>query len=103
MISRHVYPQTRPGKWSIGLLLAVFLLLIVATVSPQSAQPFNVSTLFDNTWPAIVSMTALAAAMGTFFVGLYTILRHRERATSVIFAVLLGALVILFVLLQLFI
>lgn len=103
MISRNVYPQTRPGKWSIGLLLAVFLLLIIATTSPQSAPSFNVSTLFTNTWPAFVSMTALAAAMGAFFVGLYTIFRHHERATSVIFAVLLGGLVVLFVLLQLFI
>ena len=102
MISRNVYPQTRPGKWSVWVVLAVFLLLIVATVSTQSAQPFNTGTLFDNTWAAAASMTAFAAAIGAFFVGLYTILRNQERAASVFFTVLLGGLVVLFVLFQLF-
>lgn len=47
-------------------------------------------------------MTAFAAAIGAFFVGLYTILRNRERAASVFFTVLLGGIVVLFVLFQLF-
>lgn len=102
MLSRNVYPQTRPGKWSVGLLLAVFLLLIASALIVQSGQPFNFNALFDNTWATIVSMAALAAALGAFGVGLYTILRNQERSVAVFFTASLGGLVALFVLMQLF-
>ncbi|MCC5893357.1 hypothetical protein [Exiguobacterium sp.] len=102
MLSRNVYPQTRPGKWSVGLLLAVFLLLIVSTLIVQSGQPFNVNALFDNTWATVVSMAALTAALGAFVVGLYTIFRNHERSVAVFFTMSLGGLVALFVIMQLF-
>lgn len=102
MLSRNVYPQTRPGKWSVLLFLAVFLLLLVSALIVQSAQPLNVDTIFDNTWAAIVSMLAIAAALGAFVVGIYTILRNHERSVAVFVTVSLGVLVALFVLMQLF-
>ncbi|TCI47369.1 hypothetical protein EVJ27_04390 [Exiguobacterium sp. SH3S2] len=102
MLSRNVYPQTRPGKWSVVLLLAVFLLLVVSALIVQSGQPFNFDTLFDNTWGVVFSMSAIAAALGAFVVGLYTILRNQERSVAVFFTVSLGGLVALFVLMQLF-
>ncbi|TCI52973.1 hypothetical protein EVJ24_10620 [Exiguobacterium sp. SH1S21] len=102
MLSRNVYPQTRPGKWSVALLLAVFLLLVVSALIVQSGQPFNFDTLFDNTWGVVFSMSAIAAALGAFVVGLYTILRNHERSVAVFFTVSLGGLVALFVLMQLF-
>ncbi|MDL5376869.1 hypothetical protein ACNOIU_14985 [Exiguobacterium mexicanum] len=102
MLSRNVYPQTQPGKWSVLLLLAVFVLLFVSALIVQSAQPFNFDTLFDNTWAAVVSMLAIAAALGAFVVGMYTILRNHERSVAVFFTVSLGGLVALFVLMQLF-
>ncbi|WP_214788247.1 hypothetical protein [Exiguobacterium sp. s21] len=96
MLSRNVYPQTRPGKWSVLLLLAVFFLLIISALIVQSGQPFNFDTLFDNTWAAVV------AAFGAFVVGVYTTLRNHERSVAVFFTVSLGGLVALFVLMQLF-
>lgn len=102
MFSRNVYPQTRPRKWSVLLLLAVFLLLLMSALIVQSAQSFNVDTLFDNTWAAVVSMLVIAAAVGAFVVGVYTILRNHERSAAVFFTVSLGGLVALFVLMQLF-
>ncbi|OGX79036.1 hypothetical protein A6395_08935 [Exiguobacterium sp. SH31] len=102
MLSRNVYPQTRPGKWSVVLLLAVFLLLVVSVLIAQSGQPFNFDTLFDNTWGVVFSMSAIAAAIGAFVVGLYTIFRNHERSVAVFFTVSLGGLVALFVLMQLF-
>lgn len=102
MLSRNVYPQTRPGKWSVVLLIAVFLLLLVSAFIVQFAQPFNFDTLFDNTWAAVVSISAVAAAFGAFVVGLYTILRNHERSVAVFSTVSLGGLVALFVLVQLF-
>lgn len=102
MLSRNVTPQTRPGKWSVLLLLAVFLLLLLSALIVQSAQPFNVDTLFDNTWATVVSMLAIAAAVGAFVVGVYTILCNHERSVAVFFTVSLGGLVVLFVLMQLF-
>ncbi|EPE60514.1 putative membrane protein [Exiguobacterium sp. S17] len=101
MLSRNVYPQTRPGKWSVVLLFAVFLLLVVSTLIVQSGQPFNFDTLFDNTWGVVFSMSAIAAALSAFVVGLYTILRNHERSVAVFFTVSLGGLVALFVLMQL--
>lgn len=102
MLSRNVYPQTQPGKWSVLLLLAVFVLLFVSALIVQSAQPFNVDTLFDNTWATVVSMLAIAAAVGAFVVEVYTILCNHERSVAVFFTVSLGGLVALFVLMQLF-
>lgn len=102
MLSRNVYPQTRPGKWSVALLLAVFLLLIVSSFIVQSGQPFNFDTLFENTWGSVFSMAAIAAALGAFIVGLYTILRNHERSAAVFFTVVLGGFVALFVITQLF-
>jgi len=102
MLSRNVYPQTRPGKWSVLLLLAVFSLLIVFALTVQSGQPFNLDTLFDNGWAAVVSILAIAAAFGAFIVGLYTIFRNHERSAAVFFTVSIGGLVALFVLMQLF-
>lgn len=102
MLSRNVAPQTRPGKWSVLLLLALFLLLSVSAFIVQSGQPLNLNTLFDNTWGAIVSMLAIAVALGAFVLGLYTILRNHERSAAVFFTVSLGGLVALFVLMQLF-
>lgn len=102
MLSRNVYPQTRPGKWSVVLLLTVFLFLALSALIVQSGQPFNFDTLFDNTWASIFSMSAIAAALSAFIVGLYTILRNHERSVAVFFTVLLGGLVALFVVMQLF-
>lgn len=102
MLSRNVYPQTRPGKWSVLLLLAVFFLLIISALIVQSGQPFNFDTLFDNTWAAVVSLSAVVAAFGAFVIGLYTIFRNHERSVAVFFTVSLGGLVALFVLMQLF-
>lgn len=101
MLSRNVYPQTRPGKWSVVLLLAVFVLLVVSALIVQSGQPFNFDTLFDSTWGTVFSMSAIAAALVAFVVGLYTILRNHERSVAVFFTVSLGGLVALFVVLQL--
>lgn len=102
MISRNVYPQTQPGKWSALLLLAMFLLLIVSALIVQSGQPLNSDALFDNTLATVASMAAVAAALGAFGIGLYTILRNHERSVAVFFTVSLGGLVALFVLMQLF-
>ncbi|RHB49984.1 hypothetical protein [Exiguobacterium sp. AM39-5BH] len=102
MLSRNVYPQTRPGEWSVLLLLVLFLLFIISAFIVHSAQPFNLDTLFDDTWSAVVSITAITATLGAFVIGLYTIFRNHERSAAVFCAVSLGGLVVLFVLMQLF-
>jgi predicted membrane channel-forming protein YqfA (hemolysin III family) len=75
---------------------------MVSAFIVQSAQPFNLDTLFDNTWAAVVSITAITAALGAFGIGLNTIFRNHERSTAVFFTVSLGGLVALFALMQLF-
>lgn len=102
MLSRNVYPQTRPGKWSVVLLLAVFLFLVASALIVQSGQPLNFDTLFASTWGTVFSMSAIATALVAFVVGLYTILCNHERSVAVFFTVSLGGLVALFVIMQLF-
>jgi len=95
-------PKTNLGKWSIGLILAMFLLFVFGsslTDTLYESVPAGGTILED-----IVSRPALAISMLVGFgagisalvTGLISIIKHKERAVLVYGSTLIGAALTLF-------
>jgi len=95
-------PKTNLGKWSIGLILAMFVLIFIGsslTDSLYESVPAGGTILKD-----IISRPALAISMLVGFgagisalvTGLISIIKQKERALLVYLSTLVGAGLTLF-------
>lgn len=90
-------PKTVMGWWSFGLIIAFFLsfaffLLIVAS-GQRGGQTF-----FSNPWLAFSGISAAVFAISSFFVGIFSIVKNKERGVLVFLSTVIGFFVLLFVL-----
>ena len=90
--------KTTLGKWSIGLIIAFFLLLatgiFVVTVLGQTGG----NTIFDNPSISVPMLGAGASAIAAAFTGIVSVWRQKERAILVFVPIIIGFLVLWFVL-----
>ncbi len=99
--SWRMTPRTTGGKWSVWLIVAMAILLLVgsnlADTLYESVAGGSTILADIGARPALaLSMLAgMAAGVAAFFTGLPAILRRRERAILVVASTLVGALVIL--------
>jgi len=95
-------PVTTPGKWSVGLTLAMPLLFIIGssfTNSLYGSVPAGNTILTDIAARPALALTMLggmAAGISAFFTGLLAIVRQKERAFVVYLTSMIGALFIVF-------
>lgn len=95
-------PKTKPGKWSLVLIVVMPMLFFVGmsfTNSLYRSIPAGRTILEDITKRPALALTMLSgmlAAILAFIVGLMAIIRHKERAILVFISTLIGMLYILF-------
>jgi len=101
-------PQTRLGKWSVGLIVVMPILFLLGTWSMNTFYPSVESgdTLFKDILarPALaLSMLAgLTAGVLACITGFAATLRQKERTLLVYLSTVLGTLVFLFILGEIF-
>ncbi|MBU0597916.1 hypothetical protein KKF61_02875 [Patescibacteria group bacterium] len=94
-------PRTKIGKWSAGLIGAfvVFLALfyVIVATGQRGGEGF-----FDNLYLTISILLAGVCGVASFVAGLIAIIKQRERAVLVYLAVIIGALVTLWIAAEIF-
>jgi len=95
-------PKTFLGKWSVGLIVAFFLLLATGMFVVSVLGQTGGETFFDNPVISIPMLGAGAGAIAAFFTGVSAIVRNKERSVFVFVSSLIGLLVLFFVLGEVF-
>lgn len=95
-------PKTKLGKWSVGLILAMFLLFVVGRLfylKIYTSVPAGETILSDIAARPGVGLSMLSGFVSgivAFIVGLTAIIKNKERSILVFLATIIGALLILF-------
>jgi hypothetical protein len=103
-----ILPKTKLGIWSVILAVALPALLILGGVFANSlyASVPAGNGLFDDLAKrpalAIVSLTGICAGLAAFVTGLVAISKHQERALLVYLSTLIGTLLIVMLVAQVF-
>ena len=96
-------PKTKLGRWSIGLILAMFILFIIGLSLPnilyESAPSSNtfLDDIVNRPLLALSMLTGVSAAISALITGLVALLKRKERAILVYGSTLVGGAVTLFV------
>ena len=91
-------PKTHLGKWSVGLIIAFFLLLATGMFVVSVLGQEGGETFFDNLWIGIPMLGSGASATAAFFTGTISVIKNKERSVFVFASSLIGFLVLVFVL-----
>lgn len=95
-------PTTKPGWWSIVLIIVMPILIVIGSSLTDLLYPSVPAggTILEDIAArpalAITSLVGMVAGIFAFIVGLAAIVRNKERALLVIVSSLLGALLLLF-------
>jgi hypothetical protein len=98
----YLIPKSHLGKWSLGLIIAMPLLLIIGlslTNSIYGSVPAGDTILADISARPALALTMLAGMLAgilAFVTGLLAIARKKERAVLVYLSSLIGALLLIF-------
>ena len=93
-----IIPKTSLGKWSVRLIVLFFLLLATGIFIISRQGPRTDETFFDNPIASIPVLSAGASAIASFFTGVLSIWKYKERSIFVFVACLIGLLVLIFLL-----
>ena len=94
--------KTNMGKWSIGLILGMPLLFILGTT--LSSTVYDSVSSGETIWAdisgrpgvSIPMLTGFACGIAAFVTGLIAVIKQKERSLLVYAAVILGAVLIVF-------
>lgn len=95
-----IAPGTGLGRWSVGLIVVFAAGLSFFAVAVSAGQRGG-QGFFDNLWLTVPILVAFAAAVGAMITGLVAVIGRQERALPVFLAVVVGAAVTLFGVLEL--
>jgi len=90
-------PKTLLGKWTVGLIAFFFLLFAAFQLLVASGQTGG-DTFFSNLLLGIPGLLMGVSAIASFFTGVLSIARDKERSVLVFLSTLIGFLVLIFVL-----
>jgi hypothetical protein len=90
-------PKTTLGKWSIGLIIAAFLLFVVFFIEVASGFHGGDTLDFSNFWPAIPILLAGVSVISSLVTGIIGIVKSKERSILVFLATTLGVFALIFV------
>ena len=90
-------PKTRAGKWSVGLGIA-FVVLMALSLLVAAAIGGEPTAIVGNPLVPILNVTLNLAGLLSFFVGIFTIIKHKEWSVCVYLAVLYGLAALMLVL-----
>ncbi len=95
-------PKTKLGKWSVGLIIAMFLLFVVGRLfylkiyTSVSAGETILSDIAIRPGLGLSMLSGFASGIIAFIVGLTAIIKNKERSILAFIATIIGALLILF-------
>ena len=89
------WPSTRPGWWSVGLLVVFLVFLGIFYALVASGQRGG-GTFFSNPWLAMTILTAAGSAIASGVMAGIAIFRKSERSFFSFVALFLGILVAIF-------
>jgi hypothetical protein len=98
----RISPKTALGKWSVGLIVVMPILFIIGTSFVNSiykSVPAGNTILADIAARPALALTMLAgmvAGISAFVTGLLAAIREKEKALLVYVAIVVGALLLLF-------
>ena len=90
-------PKTRLGKWSVGFIIAFFLLFAIFLLFAVSGQ-LGGDTFTILSAPAILLLLAGICGISSFFTGVVSIIKNKERSVLVLLATAIGFYVLFFAL-----
>ncbi|MFC1649209.1 hypothetical protein ACFL2C_00665 [Patescibacteria group bacterium] len=96
-MSIKLLPKSNSGKWSVGLVLAFFIFLSIFFLFVELGYRGG-ETFFGNPVLAIPILIAAISGIGSFMVGLMSIIRSKEYSVLVFIASVIGLFVLIFVL-----
>jgi hypothetical protein len=89
-----IVPKTLSGKWSVGLVGAFFLFIFIFAMLVVSGQRGG-ETFFSNLSLTVPMLIAAASGIAALVTGIVGVLKSRERAVLVYFAIFVGLIVLL--------
>jgi hypothetical protein len=99
-------PKTNIGKWSVGLIIAMFILLFFGSSLTNSLYESvsSGSTIFEDIVSrpvlAISMLVGFGAGISAFATGLIGIIKLKERSILVYISTIIGALLIVFLIME---
>ncbi|MEJ2487560.1 MAG: hypothetical protein P8Y68_17700 [Anaerolineales bacterium] len=96
-------PRTNPGKWSVGLILAMFLFFVIGSSLPNAlykSAPEGSTLLDDIVHRPLLALSMLAgvcSGISALITGIVAVLKRKERSILVFGSTLVGAAVTIFV------
>src|SRR5512139_348091 len=96
-------PKTSLGKWSLGLLIAMSLLILIGTSFANTmyqSVPAGGTILADIVSRPALALTALAGMLAgvlAFITGLIAIIKQKERAILAYIATAIGGILTVFI------
>jgi len=101
MIKMTFLPKTKLGKWSFGLIIAMFLLFFIGRLlylTKYASLPPGESILRDiemRPGVALPMLSGFIAGIISFIFGLISIFENRDRSILVLISTAIGGLLIL--------
>ena len=97
-----IVPQTSPGRWSLGLIVLMPVLIMLGGLFSNSlyrSVPAGGTLLADLAARPVLALSMLAgmaAGIAAFITGLLAFIRQKEHALLVYASTLIGALLLAF-------
>ena len=95
-------PKSKLGKWSVGFICAFFLILFVFFKIAKTAE-IKGDSFFDTLSLAIPLMLVGISGVLALILGAISIIKSKERSITVFISCLVGLLVLLFALGEMFV
>lgn len=105
--SWRLMARTKPGKWSVWLIVAMPILFVIGTSLADSmydAVAAGGTILADISARPVLALTMLAgmaAGVSGFITGLLAIIKHKEKAFLVYLSTLVGGLFVIYLIAEL--
>ena len=90
-------PKTHLGKWTVGLIIAFFIFLAVFFMFVNLGETGG-DTIFSNLKLFVPYSIAVLSAVASFFTGIISVFKNKERSVLVFLSVILGFLIFLWIL-----
>jgi len=96
------FPKTRLGKWSLRsatvfLTLFVFSLVMVGLSQRQEGEEFMMKPAV-RFFLIVEGLLAMVSGLAAFFLGIVSIVKHKERSVLIYLGTFVGLLALLFLL-----
>ena len=105
--SWRLIPGTKPGGWSVGLIVVMPILFVIGSSFSDSiyeSVPAGTTILADLTarpFLALTMLAGMAAGVSGFVTGLLAIVRQKEKALLVFASTVIGGLFVLYLIAEL--